>query len=328
MKQFLTRHLLPQAAQGFVALPDANPSAALTQRSPLRGLSGRRWVIGVPYLWLAFTFLLPFLLVLKISMVEMELGNPFGNMVSYVDGILKLKLKLSNYLFILQDDLYVLTYISSLKYAATTTLCCLAIGYPFAYFMARAKASIRPTLMMLVMLPFWTSFLLRIYAWKGILANNGLLNNFLLSIGVIDAPLHMMNTPLSLMLGMTYAYLPFMVLPLYANLVKMDIRFLEAAADLGATPWQTFWRITVPLSKSGIVAGSMLVFIPCIGEYVIPELLGGPETFMIGHALWDEFFTNNDWPMASAVTVVVILLILVPIGIFNKYQSEQQEGRA
>jgi putrescine transport system permease protein len=176
---------------------------------------------------------------------------------------------------------------------------------------------------MMVMLPFWTSFLLRIYAWKGILANHGILNHALISLGVISEPLHMMNTPFSLVVGMVYAYLPFMILPLYANLVKMDLHLLEAAADLGATPLQAFWRITVPLSKSGIVAGAMLVFIPAVGEYVIPELLGGPGTLMIGKVLWDEFFTNNDWPLASAVTVVAILLILVPMAVFNKVKAEQ-----
>lgn len=285
-------------------------------------LNGRVAVIGVPYLWLIVCSLLPFFIILKISMVEMEISNPFGTLLTYIDGVISLKIKVSNYLFIAEDKLYVLTYLSSIKFAAITTAFCLFIGYPFAYFMARAKPSIRPTLMMMVMLPFWTSFLLRIYAWKGMLANNGVINHFLLSIGAIDAPLHMMNTPFSLMVGMVYTYLPFMILPLYTNLAKMDVRFIEAAADLGSTPWSTFWRITVPLSKSGIIAGSMLVFIPCVGEYVIPELLGGPETLMIGHVLWDEFFSNNDWPMASAVTVVVILLILVPMGIFNKYQSK------
>ena len=285
-------------------------------------LNGRVAVIGVPSLWLIVCSLLPFFIILKISMVEMEISNPFGTLLTYIDGVISLKIKVSNYLFIAEDKLYVLTYLSSIKFAAITTAFCLFIGYPFAYFMARAKPSIRPTLMMMVMLPFWTSFLLRIYAWKGMLANNGVINHFLLSIGAIDAPLHMMNTPFSLMVGMVYTYLPFMILPLYTNLAKMDVRFIEAAADLGSTPWSTFWRITVPLSKSGIIAGSMLVFIPCVGEYVIPELLGGPETLMIGHVLWDEFFSNNDWPMASAVTVVVILLILVPMGIFNKYQSK------
>lgn len=285
--------------------------------------SGKTAVIGIPYLWLFACSLVPFFIILKISMVEMEISNPFGTILSYVDGVVSLKIKISNYLFIAEDNLYVLTYLSSIKFAAITTVFCLFIGYPFAYFMARARTSIRPTLMMMVMLPFWTSFLLRIYAWKGMLANNGVVNHFLLSIGVIDAPIHMMNTPFSLMVGMVYTYLPFMILPLYTNLSKMDVRFIEAAADLGSTPWNTFWRVTVPLSKSGIIAGAMLVFIPCVGEYVIPELLGGPETLMIGHVLWDEFFSNNDWPMASAVTVVVILLILVPMGIFNKYQNNQ-----
>ncbi|NRR29180.1 ABC transporter permease subunit [Oxalobacteraceae bacterium] len=302
--------------------------SSLKHALSLRWITGRRVVIAVPFLWLSCAFLIPFLIVARISFTESDSGNPFGTLMTMVEGVITLKVKISNYLFIAQDDLYVLTYLSSLKYAAITTVLCLAIGYPFAYFMARAKPTLRPVLMMMVMLPFWTSFLLRIYAWKGILANNGILNHFLISIGAITEPLHMMNTPFSLVIGMTYAYLPFMILPLYANLVKMDIRFLEAAADLGATPLQTFWRITVPLSKSGIIAGSMLVFIPAVGEYVIPELLGGPETLMIGHVLWDEFFTNNDWPMASAVTVVVILLILVPMAIFNKYQAEQAEGRA
>ncbi|SFM86927.1 ABC transporter permease subunit [Rugamonas rubra] len=300
----------------------------LTSLLTARWLTGRRLVIAVPFAWLACAFLVPFLIVARISFTEADTGgNPFGTLMTLVDGVITFKIKIANYLFILQDDLYVLTYLSSLKYAAITTLLCLTIGYPFAYFMARSRPTIRPVLLMMVMLPFWTSFLLRIYAWKGILANNGILNHLLISAGIINEPLHMMNTPFSLVIGMTYAYLPFMILPLYANLVKMDVRFLEAAADLGATPLQTFWRITVPLSKSGIIAGSMLVFIPAVGEYVIPELLGGPETLMIGHVLWDEFFTNNDWPMASSVTVVVILLILVPMAIFNKYKAEQ-EARA
>src|SRR5450830_1671559 len=287
------------------------------------GLHGRHLVIGVPYLWLLICLLLPFFLVLKISFADMEVGNPFGTLLSYADGALMLKLKLSNYLYLLEDDLYVLTYLSSIKYAAITTVGCLLIGYPFSYFMARAKPRFRPGLLMLVMLPFWTSFLLRIYAWKGILANQGIVNHLLLSLGWISEPLHLMNTQVSLLIGMVYAYLPFMILPLYANLVKMDMRFLEAGADLGATPLQAFWRITVPLSKSGIIAGAMLVFIPSVGEYVIPELLGGPETLMIGRVLWDEYFTNNDWAMASSVTVLVVLLILVPMAIFNKYKTGQ-----
>ena len=301
----------------------------LTQLLTLHWLTGRRFVIGIPYLWLLIVFLVPFLIVLRISVADVQsAADPFGSLISFDDGLLMLKVKIANYLFIAEDSLYLLTYLSSLKYAAVTTVLCLLIGYPFAYFIARARPAIRPTLLMLVMLPFWTSFLLRIYAWKGILATNGLLNNLLIALGLIDTPLMLLHTPFSLVIGMVYAYLPFMILPLYANLVKMDIRFLEAAADLGATPWQTFWRITVPLSKSGIIAGSMLVLIPCVGEFVIPELLGGPETLMIGRVLWDEFFSNNDWPMASSVTVIMILLILFPMAIFNKYQARQQEGDA
>lgn len=290
-----------------------------------RWLTGRNVVIAVPFLWLTFAFLVPFLIVMRISFTEADAGgNPFGTLMTLADGVITLKVKVSNYLFIAQDDLYAITYLNSIKFAAITASLCLIIGYPFAYFMARARPTVRPVLLMMVMMPFWTSFLLRIYAWKGILANNGILNHFLISMGFISEPLHLMNTQFSLIIGMVYAYLPFMILPLYANLVKMDLRFLEAAADLGATPMQAFWRITVPLSKSGIIAGTMLVFIPAVGEYVIPELLGGPETLMIGRQLWDEFFTNNDWPLASSVTVVVILLILVPMAIFNKYKAEQE----
>lgn len=293
----------------------------------LRWLRGRHFVIAVPYVWLLCVFLVPFLIVLKISLTEMQSAvNPFGSLLTYVEGVVTFKVNISNYLFISTDNLYLVTYLNSLKFAFITTVLCLLIGYPFAYFLARANPIYRTALLMMVMLPFWTSFLLRVYAWKGILTSNGLLNHLLLSLGIIDAPLHMMNTSFSLVLGMVYVYLPFMILPVYASLVKLDIRFLEAAADLGATPWQTFWRVTVPLSKTGIVAGSMLVLIPCIGEFVIPELLGGPETLMIGRVLWDEFFSNNDWPMAGAVTVVIILLILLPMSIFNKYQAKQAEG--
>ena len=290
--------------------------------------TGRFPVIAVPYLWLALFFLLPFLIVLKISVAEME-TTAISPLLSYVEGKLNVKINFSNFmsLFNDEDQYYLWTYLRSIAFAAVTTLLCLMIGYPFAYFMARSPIERRPALLMLVMLPFWTSFLLRIYAWKGILETNGLLNNFLLWLGVINEPIHMMHTKFSLILGMVYTYLPFMILPLYSNLVKLDNRFLEASADLGATPLQTFWRITIPLSKAGIIAGSMLVFIPCIGEFVIPELLGGPETLMIGRVLWDEFFSNNDWPRASAVAVVMILLIIVPLAIFNKYEAEQMGSK-
>ena len=282
---------------------------------------GSRTLIGVPMLFLLSFFLLPFLVVFKISVSEMDTVF-FRDVLTWADGLVTIKINFANYLSLAQDGLYLGTYIRSLGYAAMTALICLLIAYPFAYCIARSPADKRPALLMMVMLPFWTSFLLRIYAWKILLADSGVFNQLLLVLGVIAEPIKMMNTPFSLILGMVYCYIPFMILPLYATLVKMDLSLLEAALDLGATPAQAFWRITVPLSKSGIIAGSMLVFIPCVGEFVIPELLGGPQTLMIGRVLWDEFFGNNDWPMAAAVAVVMVLLIIVPLALFNKHQAE------
>jgi putrescine transport system permease protein len=292
-------------------------------------------VISVPFLWLLVFMLLPFFIILRISFAQMGIAS-FLPLSQYKEQVYTLNLDVSHYLFILQDQLYFRTYLNSLWCAALTTACCLFIGYPFAYFMARAKATLQPALLMLVMLPFWTSYLLRVYAWKGLLMTGGLvaraliwthLDWLLVKLHLIVEPGMFMNTQFALLIGMVYTYLPFMILPLYATLSKMDLRLLEAAADLGATPWVGFWKITVPLSSAGIIAGSMLVFIPCIGEYVIPELLGGPQTLMIGRVLWDEFFSNNDWPMASSVALVVILLILLPLAIFNKYQAEASEVR-
>ncbi len=290
------------------------------------GRMGRRFVIGVPMVFLLLIFALPFVVVFKISISEVD-GVRFVDLMTWQDGVLQIKLKLSNYRTIFfEDDLYLRAYLSSIWFAGVTTVICLAIGYPFAYFLARSRPDIRPALLMLLMLPFWTSFLLRVYAWKMLLADNGVFNNIAIALGLLSEPIKMMNTPFSLTLGMVYTYLPFMVLPLYANLVKLDVRLLEAARDLGASPWQAFWRITVPLSKGGIIAGALLVFIPCVGEFVIPELLGGPETLMIGRVLWDEFFSNNDWPMASSVAVLMVLLIIVPLALFNKYQAESTTG--
>jgi putrescine transport system permease protein len=321
-------------------MSSANTSAwrvlnALHLGGLVRRLSGRSAVIAVPYLWLLVFFLLPFLIVFKISVSEME-NVAFKDLLVYTEGVLQLSVKLGNYIFITEDALYFKTYLASVKYAAATTVICLAIGYPFAYFMARAKPAFQPALLMLVMLPFWTSFLLRVYAWKGLLSEGGWvaealvglgIDQLLLAGGLIASEGKLMNTPFSLVLGMVYTYLPFMILPLYANLSKMDLRLLEAATDLGATPAVAFWKVTVPLSKAGIIAGSMLVFIPCIGEFVIPELLGGPQTLMIGRVLWDEFFSNNDWPMAASVAVVMVLLILVPLALFNHYQAQSQEAQ-
>jgi len=294
-------------------------------QSKITGSWGRNAVISVPMTFLLLVFLLPFLVVFKISLSEMDTVF-FKDIFTVKDDVVYLVLKYGNYLSLTQDNLYFDAYVSSIRTAAVTTIICLGLAYPFAYFMARSPAHMRPALLMLVMLPFWTSFLLRVYAWKMLLSDTGVFNNALIAMGVIDLPIKMMNTPFSLVLGMVYTYVPFMILPLYANLVKMDLRLLEAALDLGATPWQAFWRITVPLSKSGIIAGSMLVFIPCVGEFVIPELLGGPQTLMIGHVLWDEFFSNNDWPMAATVAVVMVVLIILPLALFNKYQAESTSG--
>ena len=295
-------------------------SATATLMDKIVDRWGRRLVIGVPYAFLILVFSIPFLVVLKISVSNSD-GIRFEDLTSFVDGVFNIKLKLTTYIFLTSDELYLNTYGSSLKFATINTLICLFIGYPFAYFMARASVSMRPVLLMLVSLPFWTSYLLRVYAWRGLLDDAGTVNSLLLWLGAIDEPIKMMHTAFSMTVGMVYTYLPFMILPLYANLVKMDGRLIEAANDLGAGPLRAFWLVTVPLSKNGIIAGSMLVFIPSVGEYVIPELLGGPETLMIGRVLWDEFFANNDWAMASAVAVTMVMLILFPLVLFNKYQT-------
>ena len=289
---------------------------------------GRLSVIASPTLWLGLFLLVPFFILLKISVSESDaLGVGFSPLLSFVGESLQLKIRVSPYLALARDHLYILTYLSSLWYALLTTVLCLVIGYPFAYFMARANPTVRPALLMLVMLPFWTSFLIRIYAWKNLLDINGLINQFLMWTGLVHQPLHMMFTTFSFMIGMVYGYIPFMILPLYATLVKLDLRLLEASSDLGATPMRTFWLVTMPLSRSGIIAGSLLVFIPAVGEYVIPELLAGPSTLNIGRVMWDEFFSNLDWQRASAVAIVMILLILAPIAVFNKYQTRSMEGR-
>jgi putrescine transport system permease protein len=292
---------------------------------------GKRFVIGVPFVWLIVFFFLPFLILLYISFVDMGGDiSPFKPIWDPVSGVLSLKYE--NYLAIFRTEegaplfktLYVDAYIRSIGYALATAFLCLLIGYPFAYFIARSPASVRPALLLMVMLPFWTSFLLRVYAWKGILTDQGVLNRLMMSLGIIDEPIQMLYTNVSMLIGMTYVYLPFMILPLYANLVKMDFRLLEAAYDLGTTPFKAFWLVTVPLSKAGIVAGFMLVFIPCVGEFVIPSLLGGPENLMIGRVVWDEMFTANDWPRATALAVVMIALIVVPLALYYRSTADKK----
>jgi len=300
--------------------------------------AGARTVIAVPYIWLMIFFALPFFILLRISVTDMAGGvDPFLPLLEIQEGVWTFKAKLDNYVSIFLNlehpshaTIYIEAYATSLRYAALTTLFCLVLGYPFAYFIARSNPRIRPALLMMVMLPFWTSFLLRVYAWKGLLADAGIINRFFMFMGFTNEPIQMLYTDVSMLVGMTYVYLPFMVLPLYANLVKMDVRLLEAAHDLGASPWRAFWLVTVPLSKSGIIAGSMLVFIPAVGEFVIPSLLGGAENLMIGRVVWDEMFTSNNWPRAAALAVTLILLVLVPLAIYyyrHGRQLQAQGGR-
>ena len=292
------------------------------------GLSSRTLVILVPYLWLLMFFLAPFLIVLKISFSEVLIARPpYAPLFEMVDDTyLQLRLNLENYLLLLEDDLYWKAYLSSIRIAAISTLITLLVGYPIAYAMARAPRQWRLTLLMAVILPFWTSFLIRVYAWIGILKKEGLLNLFLMKIGLIEQPLTLLNTDIAVFIGIVYSYLPFMVLPLYANLEKMDESLLEAASDLGCKPLKAFWQITLPLSIPGIIAGCFLVFIPAVGEFVIPDLLGGSDTLMIGKTLWAEFFNNRDWPLSSAVAVLLLLLLIVPIMIFQRFQQKQGVG--
>lgn len=291
------------------------------------GLNGRTAVVAAPYLWLLLFFLVPFVIVLKISFSETQMAMPpYQPLVQWAgDRIVEIKINLGNFLYLIEDSLYWQAYVNSLRVAAISTLLCLLLGYPMAYAIARAPSTWRLVLLMMVILPFWTSFLLRVYAWIGILKNNGLINNFLMWLGVIDEPLVLLQTDFAIYVGIVYSYLPFMVLPLYATLEKMDHSLVEAAQDLGCSPIGAFWKVTFPLSVPGVVAGCLLVFIPAVGEFVIPDLLGGSQTLMIGKTLWNEFFSNRDWPVASAVAIVLLLLLVVPIMIFQKVQADQQE---
>jgi putrescine transport system permease protein len=275
-----------------------------------------RFVIALPYVWLVVFFLLPFALVLAIA-----LGANNPDAVPPVD----LGLSPANFTRLFTDDLYVAAWLGSLRIAAISTLILLVLGYPMAYAIASARPSIRPLLLMAVILPFWTSFLIRIYAWMGVLSSNGILNQVLRATGLVSDPGTILGTEWAIYLGIVYAYLPFMVLPLYASLEKLDSGLLEAAADLGATPFAAFLTVTLPQSLPGIVAGCLLVFIPAVGEFVIPDLLGGTGTLMIGKVLWDEFFLNSDWPLASAVAVCLLVLLVGPIALFQRQQAKSLE---
>lgn len=289
---------------------------------------GRWLVVAVPYLWLIVLFLVPFIIVFKISFSETRLAMPpYAPLFEWRDGaIVGIKLYFSNYRFLFTDKLYVSALLYSLKVAGVSTLLCLLIGYPMAYAIARSTAAWKNLLLMLIVLPFWTSFLLRVYAWIGLLKSNGVINNVLLALGIIHAPLTLMQTDFAVFVGIVYSYLPFMILPLYANLEKHDPTLLEAAADLGARPWRAFLRVTLPLSVPGMMAGSLLVFIPAVGEYVIPSLLGRTDQLMIGRVLSDEFFANRDWPVASAVAVLMLILLVVPIVLFQRVQGRELEA--
>ena len=319
--------MVTDAVTGRDQTPPQPAAAAATAGGPMAAVTSRL-VILVPYLWLLLFFLVPFVIVFKISLSQTAIAMPpyvpvFDGVTGFLDNLRELSF--DNYLWLTEDALYFNAYVSSVVIAAVSTLLALLIGYPLAYGMARAPASIRPTLLMLVILPFWTSFLIRVYAWIGILKPEGLLNQFLMWTGIIDQPLLIMNTHTAIYIGIVYSYLPFMVLPLYATLEKMDYSLIEAAQDLGCTPTQAFWKITAPLSLPGVVAGCMLVFIPAIGEFVIPDLLGGSQTLMIGKTLWNEFFANRDWPVSSAVAVILLLILVVPIMIFQQAQARAQE---
>lgn len=278
----------------------------------------RRWerlALAAPYLWLLVFFLLPFAIILKISLADPVVALPPYSQTASAD----------NFLFLLSDKMYALTYFKSVLMAAAATVLCLLLGFPMAYGIARSNPTTRSLLLLLIVLPFWISFLLRVYAWMGLLNNNGVINNLLIWLGVINQPIQIMYTDFAIFIGLTYSYLPFMILPLYATLERMDLDLVDAAMDLGASRTTAFWDVTWPLARAGVIAGCLLVFIPAMGEYVIPYLLGGPETLLIGRVLFDEFFVNRDWPLASAVAVVLLVILVVPIVLLQKYQARDAE---
>ncbi len=288
---------------------------------------GKTFVLLPPYLWMFLFFLLPFGFVLKISFSESIIASPpFAALFEYDadEGILNAVFRLFNYQYLIEDSLYFKAYLGSFKVASISTVICLLIGYPFALAIARSPKAQQPLLLLALMLPFWTSLLIRVYAWIGILRQDGVLNNILLWVGVIDEPLLLLQTTFATYVGVVYAYLPFMVLPLYATLEKQDLTLLEASRDLGSSPIRSFFDITLPLSLAGIISGSMLVFIPVIGEFVIPTLLSGESTLMIGRVLWTEFFNNRDWPVASAVAIIMLAVLIIPIIIFQNQQAKQE----
>jgi len=307
---------------------EAPASGSLTRDG--LGRHGRWLVYALPLTWLTLFFLLPFFFVLKISLAEAIIAQPpYTPLIAEgPDGGWSLQATLANFVFLLEDRLYLLSYLTSLRIALVSTILCLLIGYPIAYAIARARGRLQLVLLMLVILPFWTSFLIRVYAWKVLLQGSGVVNGALMGLGIIDAPLNMLYTEGAVYVGIVYSYLPFMILPLYAALARLDYSTVEAALDLGCRPWQAFFKVTLPLSLPGIIAGSLLVFIPAVGEFVIPELLGGPDSIMIGRVLWNEFFANRDWPIASAVAIVMLLILVLPIALLQNYRKDPREADA
>jgi putrescine transport system permease protein len=307
-------------------MSDSKPVVTKAYHQPLGDKLWRHFVIGVPYFWLLLFFLAPFSIVLKISFATPIVAQPpFTQLFDFTGNASQWLLATwDNYQFLTEDNLYWVSYFKSIKIAAVSTFICLLVGYPMAYGIARATPTTRNILLMLVILPFWTSFLLRVYAWMGLLGKHGIVNSLLMNMGLIDSPMQMLYTDMAVYLGIVYTYIPFMILPLYATLEKMDTSLHDAAADLGAKPWQTFIDVTLPLSMPGIIAGSLLVFIPAIGEYVIPALLGGIDSLMIGRTLYDEFFVNRDWPLASAVAAILLIIVVIPIMLFQRSQQEQE----
>ncbi len=283
----------------------------------------RRFAVAVPYVWLLVFFLLPFVIILKISLADPVIAQP--PFTPLLDDQGNLSVSLDGFKFLLTDKLYAITYFKSVMLAASATMLCLLLGFPMAYGIARSDPMTRSILLLLIVLPFWISFLLRVYAWMGLLNNYGVINNMLMWFGAIDQPIQFMYTDFAMLIGMTYSYLPFMVLPLYATLERMDLDLVDAAQDLGATRTGAFWDITWPLAKPGVIAGCLLVFIPAMGEYVIPYLLGGGESLLIGRVLFDEFFVNRDWPLASSVAIVLLLILVVPIMLLQRYQARDAE---
>jgi len=297
--------------------------SAVTSR---RGDIWQRFAVAIPYLWLLIFFLAPFAIILKISVADPIMAQPpFTPAFSDAGG---LQISADNYVFLLTDKLYAITYLKSVLMALSATALCLLLGFPIAYGIARAESGTRNILLLLIVLPFWISFLLRVYAWMGLLNNYGVINNLLMWLGITEQPIPMMYTDFAIYIGLVYSYLPFMILPLYATLERMNLDLVEAAQDLGATSSRAFWDITWPLARPGVIAGSLLVFIPATGEYVIPYLLGGPESLLIGRVLFDEFFVNRDWPLAAAVAIVLVVLVVIPIVLLQRYQAKAAEQTA